>query len=66
MPYLTYCLLESDGFSETGVWFCSLTSEHANTKQNKMSSNIEIFRLNFISTITGFLEYFQFVSDHAC
>ena len=24
-----------------------------------MNTNIEIFRLNFISTITGFLEYFS-------
>ena len=54
MPYLTNCFLETDGFSETVVLACSLTSEHANAKRNKMISNIEIFRLNFVSTVTGF------------
>jgi len=49
------------GFSEIGAWVCSLTSEHAKAKKNKMSSAVEIFRLNFLFTVTGFLEYFQIV-----
>jgi hypothetical protein len=49
------------GFFEIGDWVCSLTSEHANAKKNKMSSAVKIFRLNFLSTVTSLLEYFQIV-----